>query len=39
MPMLENGGGRHAAVGICQVARSDFDVVLKDLIEKINAAG
>jgi len=39
MLMLENGGGGHAAVGICQVARSNFDVVLKDLTNKINAAG
>jgi len=37
--MLENGGGGHEAVGTCQVARSESDAVLRDLIAQINAAG
>lgn len=37
--MLQYGGGGHHAAGTCQVPNDQATSVLRDLIEKINAAG
>jgi nanoRNase/pAp phosphatase (c-di-AMP/oligoRNAs hydrolase) len=37
--MLSYGGGGHEAAGTCQVANSDADRVLAELIERVNADG
>ena len=37
--MLEFGGGGHAAAGTCQVSNDKADVILKTLIQRINADG
>jgi nanoRNase/pAp phosphatase (c-di-AMP/oligoRNAs hydrolase) len=37
--MLEFGGGGHAAAGTCQVPNEKADVILKTLVERINADG
>jgi nanoRNase/pAp phosphatase (c-di-AMP/oligoRNAs hydrolase) len=37
--MLKYGGGGHIAAGTCQVAATDADRVLKELIEQITVDG
>ena len=37
--MLEFGGGGHAAAGTCQVSNDKADLILKTLIQRINADG
>ncbi len=37
--MLEYGGGRHHAVGTCQVDNEQADTVLAELIQRITAVG
>ena len=37
--MLSYGGGGHEAAGTCQVANSDAEPVLAELIERVNADG
>ncbi len=37
--MLAYGGGGHAAAGTCQVANADAEVILSELVERVNADG
>jgi len=37
--MLEYNGGGHQNAGTCQIANDKIDLVMKDLIQKINIAG
>jgi nanoRNase/pAp phosphatase (c-di-AMP/oligoRNAs hydrolase) len=37
--MLSYGGGGHEAAGTCQVANADAEIVLAELIERVNADG
>jgi nanoRNase/pAp phosphatase (c-di-AMP/oligoRNAs hydrolase) len=37
--MLSHGGGGHHAAGTCQVANTDADRVLAELVERVNADG
>jgi nanoRNase/pAp phosphatase (c-di-AMP/oligoRNAs hydrolase) len=37
--MLSYGGGGHDAAGTCQVANADAEIVLTELIERVNADG
>ena len=37
--MLSYGGGGHEAAGTCQVANADAEIVLAELVERVNADG
>ncbi len=37
--MLQYGGGGHQAAGTCQVDNAQADATLREVVEKINAAG
>lgn len=37
--MLTHGGGGHTAAGTCQIDNASYETALKDIIQKINAAG